>query len=309
MLYNTLLNSEFGTGKQLDLVTQTCKMALRVSSHNPFRTPGITPSSTGAPVSTPLSPPSPTSPPPIPPRPSRQTTVNPTDESAVVADDTSGLLDELPPAYTPSPDTRQGESTIEFGPHRPFHSPPPRPIHQSHRPRPGQMGQLPTLWTQLTGQAPISTGSSSWSSYPGRRNRLLQPEYTGYMGSHTPSQSSSLLEVPRVPTPPPTATSEFAREFYAAGAGDAQVPYSAPPGPPPSSPNMSNPEPTTSPKPGHPLLRDGKLLVYPSGYECPKCEFNFFQHAILNTLRPFVPDVVLYYNLFGECAGLWLWLW
>lgn len=284
-------------------------MALRVSSHNPFRTPGITPSSTGAPVSTPVSPPSPTSPPPIPPRPSRQTTVNPTDESAVVADDTSGLLDELPPAYTPSPDTRQGESTIEFGPHRPFHSPPPRPIHQSHRPRPSQMGQLPTLWTQLTGQAPISTGSSSWSSYPGRRNRLLQPEYTGYMGSHTPSQSSSLLEVPRVPTPPPTATSEFAREFYAAGAGDAQVPYSAPPGPPPSSPNMSNPEPTTSPKPGHPLLRDGKLLVYPSGYECPKCEFNFFQHAILNTLRPFVPDVVLYYNLFGECAGLWLWLW
>jgi hypothetical protein len=37
--------------------------------------------------------------------------------------------------------------------------------------------------------------------------------------------------------------------------------------------------PTRVPKPGHPLLWNEKVLVYPSGYECHKCEYqimNFF---------------------------------
>jgi hypothetical protein len=31
--------------------------------------------------------------------------------------------------------------------------------------------------------------------------------------------------------------------------------------------------PTQTPVPGHPLLRDNKILVYPAGYECDKCAF------------------------------------
>jgi hypothetical protein len=35
--------------------------------------------------------------------------------------------------------------------------------------------------------------------------------------------------------------------------------------------------PTTSPTPGHPLLLNGKLLVYPNGHECHKCNNTGFK--------------------------------
>lgn len=36
--------------------------------------------------------------------------------------------------------------------------------------------------------------------------------------------------------------------------------------------------PTSMPVPGRPLLNVGRLLVYPVGYERPKCEcFSFFE--------------------------------
>jgi hypothetical protein len=242
--------------------------AVHISSRNPFRSADITPNPTGPPASSPV-----TSPPPVPPRPA--------------VDDTAGLLDELPPAYTPSPDTTLGESTIEYGPRRSFQVPPPHPVHHSHRTRPSQP---PTLWSQLTGQALIPSATSSWSSYLGP---LLPPDHTGYSGLTTASQSSSRLQVPRPPSPSPAATSDLVREFYAAGTGGSarSAPTSpgmyAPPAgpPPPSSPIASSPgdnKPTSIPKPGHPLLRDGKLLVYPRGYECPKCEFNFLTSLLVN---------------------------
>ena len=252
---------------------------LHVSSRNPFRSPTISPNSTGTFP--------PVSPPPLPPRPRSPST------SDSAADSTS-LSDELPPAYTPAPDTRQGESTIEYGPRRPFQAPPPHPsptvIHHSPFIRPTQLqtGQLPTLWSRLTGLAPMPTGSSGWSSISNPQQ--LQP-------NHTASQSTSHLQVPRRPSPAPSSpASEFARDFYAtgAGAGESEQMYDPPPGPPPSSPSLSAslPQPTSVPKSGHPLLRDGKLLVYPNGFRCEKCEFTSFR--LINASG--FADVLLFVN-------------
>ncbi|TFK60520.1 hypothetical protein BDN72DRAFT_850461 [Pluteus cervinus] len=103
----------------------------------------------------------------------------------------------------------------------------------------------------------------------------------------------------------PKGTSDFARDFYAAGTGDldgaaagsssggnsSNGPFAPPSGPPPShlSPQPTGApsgsggipddgRPTTTPVPGHPLLKDGKLLVYPTGYECEKCHNTGYKH-------------------------------
>lgn len=253
----------------------------QVSSHNPFRTPTATPNPTGNPTA---QSPSAANPPALPARPvSAPSESNSTTDVAV---DSTGLSDELPPAYTPSADTRHGEATVEYGPRRPFQQPPSNPPHHV---RPNYTGPMSTLWSQLTGQASIPTGSSGWSSYPG--HRPVQPNHSGLRSA---AQSSSHLQVPIGPSP---ATSEFARDFYTAGsepdlahsAPASPGTYSPPPGPPPTSSSSSNPgdcQPTSVPKPGHPLLKDGKLLVYPKGYECTKCESLLFAACRVTAVIP-----------------------
>ena len=61
------------------------------------------------------------------------------------------LNEELPPAYTPAADASQGETTIEYGPRRPF-----QPVHQ------------PPVIPQQTGwpMGPHPPGRA-WNQYPG----------------------------------------------------------------------------------------------------------------------------------------------
>ena len=76
--------------------------------------------------------------------------------------------------------------------------------------------------------------------------------------------------------------------------------FNPPPGPPPTrrasvgcssasasgvgtSTSPDDGRPTTTPVPGHPLLRKGKLLVYPPGHECGKCAFASLFITISNT--------------------------
>ncbi|KAJ3974576.1 hypothetical protein EV361DRAFT_946892 [Lentinula raphanica] len=216
------------------------------------------------------------------------------------------LNEELPPAYTAAPDSSHGEQTVEYGPRRPFQNPPTRPAppqhpqstgwstvqnHVVHSPPPPSQPQ--SLWQQITGQLAdqltgLSTGSQSnrYEAYP-------PPHNTGYnYPTPPPSQSSWPSQTPPAPIEPPTLpprpsrdaslaspTSEFARDFYAAGAGpsrdnDESAQYHPPPGPPPTGsqrPSDDDGRPTKTPVPGHPLLNHGRLLVYPPGYECDKC--------------------------------------
>ncbi|KXN90351.1 Proline-rich protein HUA1, partial [Leucoagaricus sp. SymC.cos] len=226
-------------------------------------------------------------------------------------------LDE-PPPYTPRADPLQGETTVEYGPSRPFQQPPAssrQPQAPASRPIASHLQPQPTgsyrrggrsLWQQLTDQidqfanelerrtatantryvSPQRT-DASWSSYPGRM----------------PDNSTSRPTLPRnvPPLPPrrrsasatslPGTSSDFARDFYAAGTGAGM--FSESQGGPPTSnnasrsPPTSNPSqqrttedrsPTTTPVPGRPLLREGKLLVYPRGHMCEKCHNTGYKH-------------------------------
>lgn len=245
-----------------------------MSSHNPFRDP-LKPqqtASTSASASSSTTPPAAPQPAPSP-KPSNSPSTTPTEPDPV------GLSEELPPAYTPGPNVYQGESTVEYGPRRPFQAPPPRP------PPPQQQPQLlhpqPTGWSTVqpshTGDRPpsilrqitdhivdqINNAGSSSSSY--NRYNAPQTGYSGYPGQSVRTQATgSHLVVPQnTGVPPP---------LPARPAGGYAPPSGAPPGSGTSSPTEHNDgRPTPRPVPGHPLLNAGRLLVYPAGYECYKC--------------------------------------
>ncbi|KIY72911.1 hypothetical protein CYLTODRAFT_417426 [Cylindrobasidium torrendii FP15055 ss-10] len=99
-----------------------------MSSHNPFRDPASSLASSS------------TTPPALP---ARKPTINRPEPQAAPAETSAngaldahdtGLTDELPPAYTARPNQYQGESTVEYGPNRPFQpapAPPSRPHFQA----------------------------------------------------------------------------------------------------------------------------------------------------------------------------------
>ena len=123
--------------------------------------------------------------------------------------------------------------------------------------------------------APSTAPSNSWSTYPGQNPRVPPPP-----PNPTPRSPSDFVPPPQHPQsslhPPPststhslpsmTSRSDFARDFYAAGSGSGEnlLTETAP-----AVPNDGRP--TSRPQPGHPLLKDGNLLVYTKGFECKKC--------------------------------------
>ncbi|KZT36875.1 hypothetical protein SISSUDRAFT_1049288 [Sistotremastrum suecicum HHB10207 ss-3] len=191
--------------------------------------------------------------------------------------DGDALNEELPPAYTPGPDVFEGEQSIDFGPARPF-QPPPRPPPQSM----GYLSPNPTGY-----MSPQGTGRSGYAPPP-----MPPPQHPSRTGGSL-SSSSGYLPPPGRPSTsnsqrPLSATSSslYAPPPGAPLAASSSSPnpiYAPPPGLPPSRPAESSPSssratndqndgrPTTNPQPGHPLLRNGKVLVYPAGYTCHKC--------------------------------------
>ncbi|KAM6497550.1 hypothetical protein JOM56_008023 [Amanita muscaria] len=113
--------------------------------------------------------------------------------------------------------------------------------------------------------------------------------------SSAPASTTSNANSSQTPSIPSDANSGFARDFYAAGTGqglhlsddedDDNVPLECaglgvvmPIEPSGSGSNGSNGgtddnRPTARHVPGHALLKDGKILVYPKGFTCPIC-FN-----------------------------------
>ena len=93
-----------------------------------------------------------------------------------------------------------------------------------------------------------------------------------------PPPQQSLRQQQQRPSQPPRERelSDFARDFYAAAGGASRTAETPPRRPPLHQPPTQNSipddgKPTRTPVPGHPLLNDGKTLVYPPGYECNKC--------------------------------------
>ncbi len=219
-------------------------------------------------------------------------------------------VDHDPPPYTLVPAFSAGETTLEQGPARPF-QPPPHPastsigqwsrVQQHVVPNTNTSGAPPprraaSLFQQITGslnnviaqidqtklgpvlgQAGTSTRPAtqdSWSAYPGRQE-YVPSQPPAYINSRPPAQTG------------PSQSSAFVRDFYSTGTGEMSVmQYDPPPGPPPqrdpgsNAPVPDDGRPTTYPVIGRPLLHEGKLLVYPRGYQCDKCMSFLFKYHI-----------------------------
>ncbi|KAH7106152.1 hypothetical protein BKA62DRAFT_352295 [Auriculariales sp. MPI-PUGE-AT-0066] len=197
------------------------------------------------------------------------------------ANEASFLSEEPPPTYTPRPDLRQGEATVEYGPARPF------------QPAPQQPNWPPAQYQQHQQQQQQQHG---WGGYPGAVRRDQTPG--GWPPAQQQQQQQQWLPPPRHPHvaaqsdlgrrpslygvfrdgAPVTRPAQHRQESTMPG-GLASV--TAPPpapqaksafaGPPSQAPDMDA-RPTTSPVPGHPFLRNNQILVYPTGFECHKCQ-------------------------------------
>ena len=215
-------------------------------------------------------------PPSLPPRPSSTTPGPPLPPNRPQTDDilssTDGIPESAPPAYSVSPNVGGGELVVEQGPRRPFQRAP-EPLLQLSTP--------PSQQQQQTLQPP-------------------QPQSPQFAPPPGPPPSR--------PGRPNSQLSDFAQDFYNSGGATTPPPaaqrqlqqprYAPPPGPPPAcrprpastssgagstAPPASDGRPTTTPTPGHPLLRDGKTLIYPENYLCQKCTFSYSMSHLLFT--------------------------
>ncbi len=124
---------------------------------------------------------------------------------------------------------------------------PPQPTGGSYFPRPP------------TGTSPVGTSRARWAQYPGQR--------------------STPMSTPHVPPPPvhPSSpqTQRSSPPTYAT-IPEIQQPMA----------QLTDPRPTALPTSGRPLLYDGRVLVYPLGFECPKCtSFSYacFYEPVITT--------------------------
>ncbi|KAI6041846.1 hypothetical protein EDC04DRAFT_2866980 [Pisolithus marmoratus] len=216
--------------------------------------------------------------------------------------------EDLPPAYTPAADTALGEETLEVGPQRPFQPPLSQPLPAPPRTMPIPMPTPPDIilsppteqpqWHQAPGQAyrsnpqsqsqPCTPQHHTWSSsrmytvkYPRGRTPGSGTSGGGLIGAVVDTvrdfvDAISAQQVNRgayASSYPPSTPGPYAQS-YAPPATSTPRPVSPTslPTSPTSRPDVPDDgRPTRVPVPGHPLLRDGMLLVYPKSHTCWKC--------------------------------------
>ncbi|KAF9561100.1 hypothetical protein CPC08DRAFT_707669 [Agrocybe pediades] len=186
--------------------------------------------------------------------------------------------------------------------HNLTNSPPPISHSQSY---PNNNGVTPqhTGWSSYPGhqqqQAYRPTPPPTSTHSTGTPSHLPPPpprHPSSSLPARSPTTSTSFSTPPRPNVSEQrTPSSDFARDFYAVGAADpSDQDLDRLPPLPPSPVTQTRPgvsghgrtassssnggggiandgKPTTHPVPGHPLLHEGKLLVYPKGHECEKC--------------------------------------
>jgi len=207
-------------------------------------------------------------PPFLPPRPSSSPTGPPLPSNRSQTDDvissTDGISESAPPAYSLTPDVGGGELVVEQGPRRPFQRAPEPLLQLSTPPSQQQQQHLQPPQPQPPQFVPPSGPPPS---RPGRPNSQLsdfaQDFYNNSGGASTsPPAAQQQPQQPRYappPGPPPPRRPRAASTSSGAGS---------------TAPPASDGRPTTTPTPGHPLLRNGKTLVYPENYLCQKCTFR-----------------------------------
>jgi hypothetical protein len=157
------------------------------------------------------------------------------------------IPESAPPAYSVTPDIGGGETVVEQGPRRPFQRAPApfvQPPPPAAYPPLGPPGSYP--------ERPLSQLSDRGAPPP-----ASQPRYAPPPG---PPPSSAPVQQPRYAPPPgPPPPSRPRAASTSSGAGS-------------TAPPTSDGYPTSTPTPGHPLLRNGRTLVYPESYFCHKCK-------------------------------------
>lgn len=214
--------------------------------------------------------------------------------------DSLGLTEEMPPAYTPSADVYHGESTVEVGPQRSFQQPP-RPTHRpSHStphsqsptsslpqppPRPQSQPQQHPQQSAWITPTP-SSGPNSWSMYSGQRHERRGGGLVGAILDTVRDAVSSVHDEMRVV--PQARTGVHAAPYAESFSSGLSQSHYAPShqgvqGQVPAVPSMHHTpqrqipddgSPTRTPAPGHPLLNNGNILVYPNkDHICIKCPY------------------------------------
>jgi hypothetical protein len=190
-------------------------------------------------------------PPSLPPRPSPTATLPPPPSPPPIdilrdlpPDD---IPESAPPAYSVTPDIGRGETVVEQGPRRPFQRAPApfvQPPPPAAYPPLGPPGAYP--------ERPLSQLSDRGPPPP--------PAHPRYAPPPGPPPSSTPAQQPRYAPPPgPPPPSRPRAASTSSGAGS-------------TAPPASDGYPTSTPTPGHPLLRNGRTLVYPESYMCHKCK-------------------------------------
>ena len=171
-------------------------------------------------------------------------------------------LDDIPevppPAYSLTPDIDGGETFLMQDPSQPFQRAP-EPLVQpqtcrvatSHAPPPSPPSSFP--------ERPLSP-LSEFEAPPSPTTSLQQqPRYAPPPGR--PPPAASVRQQPRYSPPPraPPSSNRPRAESTSSGAGSTASP-------------ARDGHPTNTPTPGHPLLRNGRTLVYPESYLCHKCK-------------------------------------
>ncbi|KAH9053240.1 hypothetical protein EDB87DRAFT_1780498 [Lactarius vividus] len=177
------------------------------------------------------------------------------------------LPESAPPAYSLTPDVGGGETVVEQGPRRPFQrapepfvQPPPPP---GPYPPPGPPGPRPFQHGPPPGPPPPAASVQQQPQYPpplgpppSRAPMQQQPQFAPPPGPPPPAAQQPRYAPPPGAPPPPSSHSRTASTSSGAGSTSAAA---------------NNGHPTTTPTPGRPLLRNGRTLVYPETYTCPKC--------------------------------------
>lgn len=181
------------------------------------------------------------------------------------------------PAYEASP-VSQAEQTLALGPSRPFQ---PSPTSQQYpspaSPPPPEQSNLPPpafpFWNGAS-LTPQQTGFRESQLQPHPPPNGIQAQQTGGYGApmqppFAPQSTGNSWTGPQQP--------QWQSPHHTGSSSSYHPPPSSPP-PLPSRPSAPpSYAPTTTPTPGQPLLKDGKLLVYPVGFECPKCSNTGFK--------------------------------
>jgi hypothetical protein len=173
------------------------------------------------------------------------------------------ITEDSPPPYTPAPSTVEGEQTLEYGPNRPFQPPPAPPTAPHSAGYPGNHSHSAFLFPPGSHATASPTVQRVVGVLNDLYNATRQQSWHGSTGP--PGQFPSGNHGP----PPPQ---------------NAHPPLNSLPTGPPPLPRSPRPNieqngeqqdpahtPTTTPMAGHPLLRDGNVLIYPQGFTCYKC--------------------------------------